>query len=432
MSDAPREHKKPWRPPPPAPGEDPIGREGAPDLPEVPEPPATPHDPIEWDYITSLVRGFIGDVVERYFRAELIGADKIPDEGPCILAPNHSGNAFPHDGVILDAMLWKRDGFSRSRKFRSVFTPKLAAVWWMRPYGLDNWWRRCGGIDMSFKNYDRLLARGDRVIHYPEGVPGIGKGFNRRYQLQHYHSSFVVLAARHDVPFYPVSVVNAEWVNPTSMTFKPIDWLFDKLVGIPFVPLPIAILAFIFPFIFYLAFPCKMIFVINEPVDVRERLRRIGAADPAAPTREEAVRAASEIRDEVQRHLDRAVAEHGKRPYRVRELISKLKEIRGRRLRATPLGWPLAYVRHDRDRKRPPARNKLHAFLRDLDLASFYLPFGWFLLALTRKLRRPPYGYRGLSREERIRETGAYRWDLTDNPLPSRADQFDEEDQAAI
>ena len=70
---------------------------------------------------------------------------------------------------------------------------------------------------------------------------------------------------------------------------------------------------------------------------------------------------------------------------------------------------------------RPPAKNRLHAFVRDLDILAYYLPFGWFILALTRKLRRPPYGYRGLSADERREREGAYRWSLETRPLPKRA-----------
>ncbi|MFB3133450.1 MAG: 1-acyl-sn-glycerol-3-phosphate acyltransferase [Rhodothermales bacterium] len=390
------------------------------DLPVLPA-SDEPFDPIDWDYLRSAQDGYLRDLVYYYFRGEVIGAEKIPERGPLIVAPNHSGNAFPYDGMVLDALLWHAQGFRKETKFRSVFSPKLASMWWMRPFALDNWWRRCGGVDMTFANYDALLDRGDKVIYYPEGVPGIGKGFLKRYQLQHYYSSFVVLAARYDAPVYPVSVVNAEWVNPTSVTFKPLNKLFDKLFGLPFFPVPTVFAAFLFPFIFYLAFPCKMIFVIGEPIDVRALLDEEGHHDHRTPDREMVRRVAERIRQAAQRQLDAAVAEHGQKPYDLGSLRKRLRKIRGRILRATPLGWPYTFIQHDRDRQRPPAKNRLHAFVRDLDILAYYLPFGWFILALTRKLRRPPYGYRGLSADERREREGAYRWSLETRPLPTRA-----------
>jgi 1-acyl-sn-glycerol-3-phosphate acyltransferase len=367
-----------------------------------------------------MARGFLGDIIDHYFRGELIGAEKLPDEGPLIVAPNHSGNAFPHDAVVLDGLLWRHSGFTKRGKFRSVYTPQLAATWWMRPYALDDWWRRASGVDMTFVNFDHLLARGDRVLYYPEGVPGIGKGFLKRYQLQHFHSSFVVLAAKHDAPIFPVSIVNAEWVNPTSVTFRAVDRVVRKLLGLPFLPLPIAILAFLFPFIFYLGFPCRMVFEVQDPVDVRQMLREQGCTDVQRPNRDAVLAVAERIRQRAQGDLNAAVARHGDKPYDWKGLWRALRQIKGRILRTTPLGWPLTYVQDARDRERPPARSRLHAFVRDMDLAAWYLPMGWFLVALLREIRKPPYGYRGLSEHERRMREGAYRWSLADRPLPPR------------
>ncbi len=39
---------------------------------------------------------------------------------------------------------------------------------------------------------------------YPEGVPGIGKGFNRKYQLQRLATSMVRLGLQHGTDIMPV------------------------------------------------------------------------------------------------------------------------------------------------------------------------------------------------------------------------------------
>jgi hypothetical protein len=80
----------------------------------------------------------------------------------------------------------------------------------------------------------------------------------------------------------------------------------------------------------------------------------------------------------------------------------------------------MTFIRTERDLHRPPARNRMHALLRDLDLVAFYLPFGWPLLSRARALRRPPYGYRGLTREEARERQGAFVWRLSERPLPAR------------
>lgn len=378
------------------------------------------YEPFDPEYCRAVVRGPLGVIVEHYFRARLIGAERVPDEGPVILAANHSGNAFPHDGIVLDALLWRHDGLTAPRKFRSLYEHELTLVWWMRPFGIDNFWRRGGGVDMTFDNFARLLERNERVLYFPEGVPGIGKGFNRRYQLQPFKTSFVLLAARYNTPIYPVYCINAEWVHPFGYTFGPLDKLMQRVFHVPFLPLPIGLLAVMFPWMWYLAFPAKMIFVIGEHIDVRAMLWREGVTSFERPERQPLNRVAGKVRRLMQAELTELVQRYGKPRYDIPTLWRHLRAA-GRQLwRVLPSGWPVAYIRQDRDRRRPPARNRLHALLRDWDLAFFYMPFGWPLISLARALRRPPCGYRGLPHDEARQIRGDFLWKLSERPLPAR------------
>ena len=381
-------------------------------------PPADPFDP---RYLRPILTEVFEPAFRHYFRPRLLGAHKLPLEGPIILAPNHSGSAFPYDAMVLDGILWARDGFRPERKFRSVFEKELSATWWMRPFGVDNFWRRCGGVDMTFDNYSRLLERGDRVIHYPEGVPGIGKGFRRRYQLQRYSSSVVVMAARHQAPVFPVHIVNAEWVIPFNVMLPWLDRLVQRLFRVPFLPLPGAFLAILFPCFWYLSLPARMIFRIGEPIDVAARVRAAGITCLDNADRAVLRRIAEEVRLEAQADLDRQVARYGRWPYQGRSLRREMRRARGKLSSAVlPTAWPALFVRYDRDQQRPTARHRLHRLLRDWDLIGFYLPFGWLLLSLCRRLRKPPYGFRGLSAKARRRREGNYTWHLRERPLPPR------------
>ena len=382
--------------------------------------PGTTYEPLDLEYLRDFAAKVYFPILDHWFRPQLIGAEKIPAEGPLLLAANHSGNAFPHDAVVLDATLWRHDGLDPAKKLRTAFEKELTLVWWMRPFGMDNWWRRCGGVDMTFDNLDRQLARGDRVLYFPEGVPGIGKGFNRRYRLQRFSTSFILLALRRHVPVVPVSVVNAEWVHPFGYCFPPLDRLMQRCFGVPFLPLPVGLLATLFPWMWYLSFPSRMTFVVGDPIDVAALAREEGYTDPAVRDRERLDRIARRVRLLMQAELDASVRAHGRRPWDLRGLVRELRNARGRRLRVTPLGWPLAFVRQERDRNRPPARSWLRALLRDSDLLAYYLPLGWPLLSLARALRRPPYGYRGLSRSAAREQRGDFIWRLAEHPLPPR------------
>jgi len=379
-----------------------------------------PYDPFEPDYLRDLVDRLFTDIVKRYFRAKLIGHEKIQRDKGALLIANHSGNAFPYDGIVLDAMLWHKDDLDPKRKFHSVFEKELAVTWWMRLFGIDNFWRRCGGIDLTFENFDILLGRDERVIYYPEGVPGIGKGFNHRYELQKFSTSFVIHSARHRVPVYPVYIINAEWVIPFNYTFRWIDSFVQKHFKIPFLPLPAAPLGFLFPWAWYLALPVRMVFVIGDPIDVRAKTDEAGIQAFDRDDRPKLQAVSESIRQDMQMELDKLVKTYGKRPYACRSFLRKLGANPFSWWRILPIGWPIAFIRHERDRIRKPARFFLTRWLRDWDLIGFYLPFGWFLLNLTRRLRKPPYGYRGLSERERRSRQGEFHWHLKDRPLPPK------------
>ena len=383
---------------------------------------ASRYEPFDPSYTRGLVEQVLRPMIEDYFRSRIFGAHRLPDRGPLILAANHSGNDFPYDGMVLDALLWMRDGLRPERKIRTLYETELSSRWWMRPFGIDNLWRTAGGVDVTFDNFERLVARGDRVAYFPEGVPGIGKGFRRRYQLQKFRTSFVVIAARHRVPVYPVYVVNGEWNLPFNFTLRPLNWIMQKLFHVPFLPLPAAPLGMAFPWAWYLTLPARMMYVVGEPIDVRSLVEAEGITDFERPDRAKMRRVAERIRVRMQRELDRQVRHYGRRPYQWRSLLRSLREARrrGRLTRALPIGWTVHFVRFHRDRHRPAARGRLHAALRDWDLLGFYLPFGWPLLSLTRALRRPPYGYRGLTTDERRKREGRFLWRLAEHPLPPR------------
>ncbi|HKW47855.1 MAG TPA: 1-acyl-sn-glycerol-3-phosphate acyltransferase, partial [Gemmatimonadaceae bacterium] len=377
-------------------------------------------DPFDADWARALERAVLRPINEVWFRVQVFGAEHIPKTGPLILASNHSGNAFPYDAIALDSVLWQRDDMREEAKLRTVFEPSLSSVWWMRPYGIDNFWRRGGGVDMTFDNFDRLLARGDRVLYFPEGVPGIGKGFNNRYRLRPFRTSFLLLAARHHAPVIPIYAINAEWLHPFGYVFRPLDRVMQRVFRVPFLPLPLGLAAIVFPWIWYLTFPARLVFVVGEPIDVEAILRDEGIASLDGVDRAALRRAANRVRLTMQDALTRYVEEYGNRPYDAKSLLAALWH-EGRRLyRSLPLCWPATFLRHERDRQRPPARHALHALMRDLDLAAFYLPFGWPLLSLSRALRKPPAGYRGVPSRECQARRGEYLWKLADRPLPTR------------
>jgi 1-acyl-sn-glycerol-3-phosphate acyltransferase len=308
--------------------------------------PPEPWEPFDPGWCRSTIERVLRPIVEHWFRPQIFGAQRIPKDGPVILASNHSGNALPYDAIVLDGFLWNRDGYDPAKKLRTVFEPALAQAWWLRPYGVANFWRRAGAVDMTFDNFERLLSRGDRVLYYPEGVPGIGKGFQNRYELQEFKTSFVLLAYRHGVPVLPVYTVNAEWVMPFHFTLKRLDRLFQRLFGVPFLPLPAGVIAMLFPFLWYLALPAHMIFVCGEPIDVRALVKALGVPDGENPTKHQLKLVAASVRETMQSELWELVLLHGRRPYHWRSLFDNLRRAKRAIWRVLPTGWPVSFLRH--------------------------------------------------------------------------------------
>lgn len=363
------------------------------------------------------LEGSYGRVIDHYFRAEIVNAEHLPTDGPALLAANHSGSGFPHDAMVLDTLVWRRDGRPGiAGKLRTLFEREITLTWWTRFLGIDDFWRRCGGVDTTVTNIDRLLARGTRVLYFPEGADGIAKGFNRRYQLQPFSPAFVKLAARHHTPVIPVHIVGAEWVAPFGYTSRRANRWAQRWLHIPFFPFPVILLGLL-PVLWYFALPCKLRYVVGAPVDVRRWLLEAGASDPDRPSRAEAERVAERLRQQMQAELSRQVAAHGRRPFEVRSLARALWQQRRHLLRLLPLGWPPDILSLERDLK---TSNRTRLRFRDWDVLAWYVPvLGWPLLAFIRRLRRPPFGMRGLTRRDARLRQGEFLWSLKDLPLPS-------------
>ena len=61
-------------------------------------------DPFDPEFLRHVIDDAFGPVIDHWFRPRLIGAARLPETGPAILAANHSGTAFPYDGMVLDAL----------------------------------------------------------------------------------------------------------------------------------------------------------------------------------------------------------------------------------------------------------------------------------------------------------------------------------------
>ncbi len=323
-----------------------------------------------------------------YFRPEYIGFDELPERSnpdrPLIYASNHSGMAFPWDAIMFGTGLMEMHDFDMRKVFRPLAAPMLSASKLMNPYLLEDIWKRVGAIDATSLNFETMMNQEESdLLIYPEGVPGIGKGFNRKYQLQTFSTSIVRMAFKYETDIVSAFCINGEYINPYAYSSRRLNKLFN-LIGIPFMPIGLLTVLMIFqPWLFYAALPAKLTYVRGKRYKVYEMIDK--------PFEEVSLKELRAIRDqlqaEMQAEMDAAVKAYGKKPYRLGEFFRAV----GKNIRQfpyfTPIGWPALFTEFNRlyFKKNKPPHNITKGWFRFLRIIwhnpiviAYFLPvIGW-------------------------------------------------------
>lgn len=162
----------------------------------------------------------------RYFRVRLLGMENLPASGPALVVANHSGGV-PYDGAMLIYAFHRL--YAGGRALRPLVANFAFRSNWIAPV-----LARVGGVRASMENALGLLARGDLVGVFPEGLRGVGKLFRERYRLTGFgRGGFVRLARRARVPIVPVAIVGAEEIHPVLGKLTTIA----QPLGLPYIPI---------------------------------------------------------------------------------------------------------------------------------------------------------------------------------------------------
>ena len=181
---------------------------------------------------------------DGWWRVRLRGLANVPREGGAILIGNHSG-AIPVDAMMLAHALDRIEDPESPRRVARILYDRF--IDGMPP--LADLYRRAGAVPASFAVADRLLARGELVVLFPEGVAGVAKLFENRYRLQPFATSAARLAWKYRVPVVPFAVVGAEEAYPVvgrseeagrafGAPYLPITPFFPLLGPFGLLPLP--------------------------------------------------------------------------------------------------------------------------------------------------------------------------------------------------
>lgn len=305
---------------------------------------------IDIDYATSFVNNVLTFIDKFYFRSSFVGIeDGLPKKNdplhPLIYASNHSGMSFPWDGIVMASRMLQLSNYEFENAIRPVFAPMLAESIYMNPFMLDNFWKRLGGVPATFENFEAMMHTPDaNVLIYPEGVPGIGKGFDKKYQLQKVASSFIRMALKFEVDIIPVATINGEYLNPYSYKSDELNKFVNKL-KIPFLPLgPISLIVPIYPWAFYFALPAKITYCIGKPIKVYEMTDK-----PFHKIQKKDINKIKGIvQEQMQAQLTQGVEMYGQDPYGFDELGELWAKNMDKILYILPSGWPVLFLEHDR------------------------------------------------------------------------------------
>lgn len=272
---------------------------------------------------------------ENYFRTRFFSAEPEVAESnePVIFAGNHSGMSFPWDNFVLFDHLLSH--YSSRRQIRGLMSPMMIGKRLLSPFAMHTRWNYFSE-PATMKDFNELAGQGYSILINPEGLAGIGKGFNRRYQLQKMSTSFVRMSIKYNRAIVPVSVVNGEYLNPYAYSSRIVNRAANA-IGLPFLPIGFTILlALLIPLAFYIALPARLRYVFGKRIYASQFTSKRYEELTDTEVRE----IAGKIHAQMQENLNHAVAEHGTPAFGWMELFARAKSLGARTLGLVPLTWP--------------------------------------------------------------------------------------------
>jgi 1-acyl-sn-glycerol-3-phosphate acyltransferase len=154
-------------------------------------------DPMWTKYVLMMV----ATLHRKYFRTEVHGIERVP-QGRVLLVANHSGQV-PIDGAMIAAAM-----FMDKEPPRVVRA--MVEKWAVGLPFVSLLFTRVGQVVGVPENATRLLAQGEALLVFPEGIRGIAKTIGHRYEMTEFGLGFMRLAIETDTPIVPVAVIGGE------------------------------------------------------------------------------------------------------------------------------------------------------------------------------------------------------------------------------
>jgi 1-acyl-sn-glycerol-3-phosphate acyltransferase len=177
-----------------------------------------------------LLPHFFLELMKKYFRVQVVGAENIPTRGPAVIAPNHSGVSG------FDAMVLHHEITRASGRYPRVLTHHL----WFLTKTTSIPASRLGFIEANMENGVKSLKKKQLVVLFPEGEKGNFKPSKEAYHLQEFKRGFIRMALQTGAPILPTIVIGAEETHINLSQLKLSKFLRGFILPIPLnlIPLP--------------------------------------------------------------------------------------------------------------------------------------------------------------------------------------------------
>ncbi|MFP5351188.1 MAG: 1-acyl-sn-glycerol-3-phosphate acyltransferase [Actinomycetota bacterium] len=214
-----------------------------------------------------------------YFRAEVTGFDRIPEEGPVLFVGNHSGGNMTPDSMVF--MLAFNTYFGVERPVYAL-AHALVTSWPVIGKLAGKW----GIITAGPRAAQAALARGACVLVYPGGDVDAHRPWTARHEIRFDgRKGFLRVAKEAGVPIVPVvSVGGHDTYLPLTDGRRLAKLLrLDKLARLKVLPISLALPwgLNVGDFGGHLPLPAKIRMEVLDPIDIVERFGDDADSDEA-------------------------------------------------------------------------------------------------------------------------------------------------------
>ena len=201
-----------------------------------------------------------------WFRAEVRGLDKVPDDRPVLLVSNHSGGNMTPDTIVL-YLAWNAY-WGTERPLHSL-AHKLV----MAAPGVGRFLRLFGTVEAQADAAEQLLNAGSSVLVYPGGDVEVHRPWTARHEVRFDgRTGWVRLAKKTGVPIVPVACSGGQETYLPLTDGRALASFFklDSLFRLKVLPVSLALpwVVNIGDFLGHIPFPAKIRVQVLDPIEV--------------------------------------------------------------------------------------------------------------------------------------------------------------------